>query len=104
MQRYAFKMKLKPGFQAEYRKRHDAIWPELKKLLQQSGIHDYSIYLDSETDTLFAVQKLSGSSGSQDLGSNPIVKRWWAYMADIMDTNPDKSPVSIPLTEVFRLD
>ena len=104
MQRYAFKMKLKPGFQAEYRRRHDAIWPELARLLRDSGIHDYSIFLDAETETLFAVQKISGGSGSQDLGSNPIVKKWWAYMADIMDTNPDSSPVSTPLTEVFRLD
>lgn len=104
MRRYAFKMKLKPGFQEEYRKRHDAIWPELAKLIRQSGVSDYSIFLDTETDTLFAVQKISGSSGSQDLGTNPVVRKWWAYMSDIMETNPDSSPVSIPLTEVFRLD
>jgi len=104
MQRYAFKMKLKPGCREEYRRRHDAIWPELTALLRKSGISDYSIFLDAETDTLFAVQKLSGSSGSQDLGSSPIVKRWWAAMADIMETNPDSSPVSVPLTEVFHLD
>jgi L-rhamnose mutarotase len=104
MRRYAFKMKLKPGFREEYQRRHDAIWPELAKLLRDSGIRDYSIFLDEETDTLFAVQKVSGDGGSQDLGPNPIVQRWWAHMADIMDTNPDKSPVSIPLVEVFRLD
>jgi L-rhamnose mutarotase len=104
MRRYAFKMKLKPGFRDEYRRRHDAIWPELAKLIRESGVSDYSIFLDSETDTLFAVQKIAGSGGSQDLGTNPVVRKWWAYMADIMDTNPDSSPVSIPLTEVFRLD
>ncbi|MFD1000938.1 L-rhamnose mutarotase [Ohtaekwangia kribbensis] len=104
MKRAAFKMKLKPGYREEYKKRHDAIWPELKKLLQDAGIHDYSIFLDEETDTLFAVQKIDGKAGSQDLGKTEIVQRWWAYMADIMETNPDNSPVSIALPEVFYLD
>ena len=96
-------MKLKPGHEAEYKRRHDAIWPELKQLLKEAGISDYTIYLDEETHTLFAVQKQSGAS-SQDLGSTAIVQKWWAYMADIMDTNPDNSPVSVPLKEVFYLE
>ena len=100
----AFKMKLKPGFEEEYKRRHDALWPELKALLKENGIYDYSIFLDTETNILFAVQKNSGTQGSQDLGKNPIVKKWWAYMADLMDTNPDNSPVTIPLREVFHLD
>jgi len=104
MNRKAFKMKLKPGCRDEYKKRHDAIWPELKELLHDSGVRDYSIFLDEETNTLFAVQKNVGGSGSQDLGTDPVVRRWWAYMADLMDTNPDKSPVSIPLVEVFRME
>ncbi len=104
MIRYAFKMKLKPGFKDEYKKRHDEIWPELKKLLHDAGVRDYSIFLDKETNVLFAVQKVVGNTGSQDLGQQEIVKKWWAYMADIMDTNPDNSPVSIPLEEVFYLD
>ena len=104
MKRYAFKMKLKPGFKEEYKKRHDEIWPELKALIQSNGVSDYSIFLDEETDTLFAVQKQGGSASSQGLGTNPIVKRWWAYMADIMDTNPDNSPITKPLEEVFYLD
>ena len=97
-------MKIKAGYAAEYKKRHDALWPELKKLLAQAGIYDYSIFLDEETDTLFAVQKTRSSKGSQDLAKNEIVQRWWRYMADIMDTNPDSSPVSVPLKEVFRLE
>lgn len=104
MKRAAFKMKLKPGYRDEYKKRHDAIWPELKMLLLDAGIRDYSIFLDEETNTLFAVQKIDGNAGSQDLGKTEIVQRWWAYMADIMETNPDNSPVSIPLPEVFYLD
>jgi L-rhamnose mutarotase len=102
--RIAFKMKIKPGCAAEYKKRHDTIWPELKKLLTEAGIYDYSIFLDEETNTVFAVQKTRGSAGSQDLAKNEIVQRWWRYMVDIMETNSDSSPVSIPLKEVFRLE
>lgn len=104
MQTIAFKMKLKPGFKEEYRKRHKAIWPELTELLKNTGIYDYSIFLDEETDILFAVQKQRAGQSSQDLGDTEIVKRWWAYMADIMDTNHDNSPVSVPLTPVFHMD
>lgn len=103
-QRFAFKMKLKPGCVEEYRRRHDTIWPELSALLKENGISDYSIWYDEETNTLFAVQKQSGASSSQDLGTVAVVRRWWEYMSDIMDTNPDKSPVSVPLTEVFRME
>jgi L-rhamnose mutarotase len=104
MQRFAFKMKLKPGVIAEYTRRHDEIWPEPAALLKASGIGDYSIFFDVETDTLFAVQKQSGASSSQDLGTTAVVRRWWDHMADIMVTNPDNSPVSIPLKEVFHLE
>jgi L-rhamnose mutarotase len=100
----AFKMKLKPGFAAEYKKRHDEIWPELKQLLSDSGVSDYSIFLDEESNTLFAVQSVSGAGGSQNLGQNPIVQKWWAYMADIMETNEDNSPVSVGLAEVFYME
>ena len=104
MKRVGFKMMLKKGMKDEYRRRHDEIWPELVALLKESGVRDYSIFLDEETHILFATQKIQGDSGSQDLGSNPAVQRWWAYMKDIMETNPDNSPVSIPLEEVFYLE
>lgn len=104
MQRIAFKMKLLTGKRDEYIKRHNQIWPELTKLLKSNGIYDYSIFLDEETNTLFGVQKTEKSEGSQDLGSSEIVKKWWKYMADIMETNPDNSPVTIPLEEVFRME
>jgi len=104
MARVAFKMKLKAGCEKEYKKRHDAIWPELKELLVGSGISDYSIFLDPETNILFAVQKQDGDVSSQDLGSNPIIQKWWKYMADIMETNDDSSPVTVQLTEVFYLE
>ena len=97
-------MKLKPGFRVEYKKRHDEIWPELEQLIRETGVSDYSIFLDEETNILFAVQRQSGESSSQDLGTNPLVQKWWAYMADIMETNPDNSPVTIPLEEVFYME
>ena len=104
MAKQAFKMKLKPGRKEEYKRRHAAIWPELVKLLHDNGVSDYSIFIDEETDILFAVQNQDGETSSQDLGDNPIVQKWWAYMADLMDTNPDKSPVSVPLEQVFYME
>lgn len=104
MNRLAFKMKLNDGELAAYIKRHNEIWPELKLLLKEAGISEYSIFYDDETNTLFAFQKVSGDGGSQDLASNPIVKKWWDYMADIMQTNEDNSPTSKELEEVFYLE
>ena len=104
MKKIAFKMKLKPGFKDEYKQRHDAIWPELARLLKQSGVNDYTIFLDEETNTLFAVQMQDGDKSSQDLGVNPLVHKWWIYMSDLMETNPDNSPVSVPLTKMFHMD
>ncbi|MGA2615679.1 MAG: L-rhamnose mutarotase [Spirochaetia bacterium] len=104
MRRAAFAMKLKPGFQAEYRRRHDEIWPELVKELEAAGVSDYSIFLEQSTLTLFAFQKLKDHDTSALLPSNPIVKKWWKYMADIMETNPDNSPVQVQLKEVFHMD
>jgi L-rhamnose mutarotase len=104
MKRFGFKMKLNPGFKEEYKKRHKEIWPELVKLLKNEGIGNYSIFLDEETNTLFAYQEQIGDSSSQDLGSNEIVMKWWKYMSDIMETNPDNSPVTISLEQVFYME
>jgi L-rhamnose mutarotase len=103
MQRLAFKMHLNEGQKEEYIKRHNEIWPELEELLKVSGIAEYSIFLDEETNTLFAFQKVYGNKGSQDLGKTEIVKKWWNYMADIMKVNIDNSPVTVELKEVFYL-
>lgn len=100
----AFKMKLYPGFLDEYKKRHDGIWPELVDLLREAGVYDYSIFIDQETNSLFAVHKNKEGLGAQDLGEREIVKKWWKYMADIMETNADNSPVTVPLEEVFFME
>ncbi len=102
--RQAFVMKLKEGCKEEYKKRHAEIWPELKELLSSSGVYDYSIYFDESTHLLFAFQRTRGGGGSQNLGAEPIVQRWWASMAPLMETNEDNSPVSTPLEEVFHMD
>jgi L-rhamnose mutarotase len=104
MQRHAFKMKLKPGVAAEYKKRHDEIWPELAAELTAAGVSDYSIFLDEETLTLFAVQKLSDDNTAAKLPDSPVVRKWWDCMAPLMETRPDNSPVAKPLKEVFHLD
>jgi L-rhamnose mutarotase len=104
MPRLAFKMKLKPGVVAEYKRRHDEIWPELAAALKAAGVSDYSIFLDEETLTLFAVQKLDEKNSAAELPQLPIVRKWWNYMAPLMETHPDHSPVVKPLTEVFHLD
>ncbi len=104
MIRNAFKMKLKPGNEAEYKRRHDDIWPELSRQLEAAGVSDYSIYLDPETLTLFAFQKLADDHTAHNLPQTKIVQEWWAHMADLMDVNPDNSPVVVPLEEVFHMD
>lgn len=104
MRRVSFKMKLKPGNEKEYKNRHDHIWPELRSVLIQAGIRDYSIYLDRNTLTLFAVQRLEEDNSVDDLPHKEIMKKWWDYMKDIMETNPDHSPVTYPLIEVFHMD
>ena len=104
MIRSAFKMFLNPGQKEEYKRRHANLFPELRQLLHDSGVRNYSIYLDEDTDTLYAYQELEGEGNSQDLGATEACQRWWAYMADIMRCNPDNSPVSIPLPEMFHMD
>lgn len=103
MQRHAFKMRLNPGMEAEYTRRHDEIWPDLVDLLHQAGISNYSIHLDQETNTLFGYLERRDDHSMDDLPNHPVMKRWWAHMGDIMATNPDGSPVAIPLAETFHL-
>ena len=101
MQRHAFKMFLNPGMNAEYKKRHDEIWPELVALLNASGISNYSIHLDQDTNTLFGYLERNDDHTMENLPKHPLMKKWWDYMKDIMLYNPDGTPMAISLDEVF---
>lgn len=100
----AFRMRLHDGQAEEYKRRHDEIWPELAELLRASGVIAYRIFLDEETHALFAVLTRRTDHALDALPSHPVMQRWWAMMADIMDTNADASPVQVPLREVFRME
>lgn len=103
MQRIAVKMILKAGYAEEYKRRHSALWPELEILLKESGITDYAIYLDEETNILFASLKVADAAALDKLPQQAVMQRWWSYMKDIMDSYPDNSPVTFPLKEVFYM-
>jgi L-rhamnose mutarotase len=103
MPKVAFQMQLFKGYEAEYKKRHDELWPELHALLKQTGISDYAIFLNSNTNVLFGVLTIDEPAKLDDLPAHPVMQRWWDYMSDIMETNADKSPISIPLENVFYL-
>ncbi|WP_202530522.1 L-rhamnose mutarotase [Maritimibacter harenae] len=103
MHKHAFKMKLNPGMAAEYKRRHDEIWPELVELLRGAGVSDYSIHLDEETDILFAVLWRTDDHRMDDLPRTDIMQRWWAHMADVMETHPDNEPVAKDLIPMFHM-
>jgi L-rhamnose mutarotase len=102
-EKIAFRMFLLPGNEAEYKKRHDELWPELAALLRASGVSDYSIYLDAEHHVLFAVLRRTPDHTMDDLPKHPVMQRWWQHMKDLMRTHPDGSPVVEPLPCVFHL-
>ena len=104
MEKYAFKMKLHPGMKAEYKHRHDEIWPSLVGLLKEVGVSDYSIHLDEETNILFGVLWRSSDHGMTDLPTHPVMQRWWAHMADVMETRADNEPVAVPLETMFHME
>ncbi len=104
LERYAFRMQLNPGQADEYRRRHDALWPELVALLKQAGVSNYSIFLDPDSLILFAVLERPHDHGMAALPDHPVMKRWWAHMADIMVTHADNAPVAVPLVALFHLD
>ncbi|GAB0112542.1 L-rhamnose mutarotase [Acidisoma sp. C75] len=104
MEQIAFRMQLNPGQAAEYRRRHDAIWPELVVVLREAGVRDYSIFLDAERHVLFAVLRRVADHGMARLPEEAIMRRWWAFMGDIMQTEADGAPVVIPLQPMFHMD
>lgn len=103
MEKYAFTMQLHPGQTEEYKRRHDAIWPELVALLREAGVSDYSIHLDEDSGTLFGVLWRREDHGMDALPQTEIMQRWWAHMADIMETRSDNEPVARPLSLMFHM-
>ncbi|MBM4102587.1 MAG: L-rhamnose mutarotase [Planctomycetes bacterium] len=104
MIRKAFLMQVNPDQHAEYEKRHRPIWTELQKVLKDHGVHHYSIFLDQETSQLFGYVEIENEVRWNAIASTPICKKWWAYMKDIMPSNPDNSPKSRELKEVFCIE
>lgn len=104
MEKYAFRMRLKPGMTAEYKRRHDEIWTELVDLLKQAGVSDYSIHFDSETNLLFGVLWRRDDHTMGDLPNHPVMRRWWDFMSDIMEYNAAGEPVAVPLETVFHME
>jgi L-rhamnose mutarotase len=104
MIRKAFVMSVNPGFEAEYEKRHNPIWPELEKVLKEHGVLSYSIFLDEKTRKLFAYAEIEDEARWNAIAQTPVCKRWWAHMKEIMPSNPDNSPVASELRKVFHLE
>lgn len=104
MRRKAFVMTLKPGCQQEYQQRHNPIWPELQEVLKSHGVHNYSIFLDRDTDRLFAYVEIESEALWRQIAQTPACRRWWDHMKELMLTNHDNSPTAIELDEVFHLD
>ena len=102
-EKYAFRMQLNPGMSDEYVRRHDEIWPDLVALLREAGVSDYSIHFDQETNSLFGVLWRRDGHTMDDLPNHPVMRKWWAHMADIMQTRPDNEPVAVPLETVFLM-
>jgi len=104
METIAFRMNLNPGMVAEYKRRHDEIWPELSRLLKEAGVSDYSIWLDEETNHLFAVLKRPADHRMDDLPKQAIMRKWWDYMADVMETDANNTPVQVGLVKMFHME
>jgi L-rhamnose mutarotase len=101
--RKAFRMRVDPGAETEYERRHNPIWPELEAALVQHGVHSYSIFLDRETNDLFAYAEIESEERWNAIASTEVCQRWWQHMGDLMPTRPDSSPVSTDLREVFHI-
>ena len=101
---HGFKMKLYPGMADEYEKRHNELWPEMIEMIHEYGGSNYSIFLDEETNILFGVIELEDPERYDKSAETAICRKWWDYMADLMETNPDNSPVAQNLRPVFHLD
>lgn len=99
----AFRMKVYPDQHAEYEKRHKELWPEMRQMLKEHGVKSYSIFLDKETNVLFAYAEIESEELWNQIAMTDINQKWWEFMEPVMETNPDKSPISQILKQVFDL-
>ena len=99
-----FKMRVYHNCHEEYERRHNLLCPEMKEMIHNYGGRNYTIFLDKDTDTLFGYLEVEDEELWAKSANDPVCRKWWDYMADVMDTNDDNSPVSIDLKEVFHLD
>lgn len=97
-------MKLYPGMEKEYEKRHNELWPEMQDMIHEYGGKNYTIFLDQETLVLYGYIEVEDPAKWDESADTAINRKWWDFMADIMETNPDNSPVAVDLHEVFHLD
>lgn len=97
-------MKLHVGHREEYERRHNPIWPELEAVLKEHGVSNYSIFLHEETHQLFGYAEIESEAQWRSIADTPICQKWWEHMGELMETNPDNSPVSAELIEVFHID
>ena len=97
-------MELRPGMAEEYQRRHEALWPEMSDMIHEYGGHNYSIFLDPDTNMLYGYIEIDDEAKWAASADTAICRKWWDYMAPIMDVNPDNSPVSYELKPVFHLD
>ncbi len=104
MIRKAFLMTLKAGHQEEYERRHKPIWPELQDVLRKHGVHNYSIFLDRQTDRLYAYAEIESDELWRQIAQTEVCQRWWHHMEELMLTNKDHSPLATDLDEVFHFD
>jgi len=104
MLRRGFVMQVHPNKHDEYERRHNPIWDDLAETLSQHGVHNYSIFLHRETSQLFGYVEIEDQQQWEQIAQSEVCRRWWDYMADVMETNDDNSPQAIPLQEVFHLD
>jgi L-rhamnose mutarotase len=102
--RISFSLQLPGSNVAEYRRRHDELWPELRDAIRAQGGHNYSIFALPDVDRVVGYLEVDDLERWNSGGESEITRAWWNFMADIMPTNRDHSPIQAPITEVFHLD
>jgi L-rhamnose mutarotase len=107
MERYAFKLRIRPGAQAEYLRRHDRIWPEMAEALRRAGARNYSIFFDEDGESLFAYLEAEPDVETylRTIAADPVNERWQEHMRDLLLTSTTGETAPLPrLSLAFHLD